>query len=209
MTDKKPDTTARRAILVAVVLIFVAATGWFQLRHFIDQGHEIAQPLPGVQIGGPFTLTDHNGERVTDETYRGKYLLVYFGYTFCPDVCPTELTIIVDALDRIGPLADKIQPILITVDPARDTAEALKPYVAAFHPRLVGLTGTEEEIASVARSYRAYYARADEEGDKETYLVDHSALTYLMGPDGEFLTTFSYGSPAETVAKGLRKFIQN
>ncbi|NUB15225.1 redoxin domain-containing protein [Azospirillum brasilense] len=157
-----------------------------------------------VPIGGPFTLTDQDGKTVTDADYRGKYLLIYFGYTYCPDVCPTELGPMARAMDLLGRQADKVQPMFISVDPERDTVAHLKDYVGLFHPNLVGLTGTPEQVKAAAKAYRVYYAKAPQEGGKpEDYLMDHSSFLYLMGPDGRFLGVYPAGTTADRVAQDL------
>ncbi|NQW01280.1 MAG: SCO family protein [Rhodospirillales bacterium] len=157
-----------------------------------------------VPIGGPFTLTDHNGQQVTDQTYAGQYLLVFFGYTFCPDVCPTTLTTLSNTMDILGDVGSKVTPLFISVDPERDTPEQLKEYVSYFHPRIVALTGTDDQIKAVAKAYRVYYAKAREnKDDPEDYLVDHSSITYLIGPDGAFLEHFSHGTEPEQIAERL------
>jgi protein SCO1/2 len=158
-------------------------------------------------VGGPFTLTDHTGKRVTDNDFRGRYMLVYFGYTWCPDVCPTELQVISAALDRLGDEARRIRPIFVTVDPERDTVAQMADYVANFHASLVGLTGSPEEIAGVAKAYRVYYAKAKSEGSETDYTVDHGSLIYLMDPQGKFVTHFTYGTDPEKLAQGLAKAI--
>jgi protein SCO1/2 len=158
-------------------------------------------------VGGPFSLTDQNGKRVTDQDFRGKYMLIFFGYTYCPDVCPSELQVMSAALDQLGPEADKIQPIFITIDPARDTPETLKVYVSNFHPRLIGLTGSESEIAAAATAYRVYYAKAKGTEDKPDYLMDHGTILYLMGPDGKFVKHFTYSTEAKGLAEALRQII--
>ena len=155
-------------------------------------------------IGGPFALVDQAGARRTDADFRGKILLVYFGFTYCPDVCPTDLQEIAGALDRLGPDADAVQPLFITVDPERDTADHLKDYVALFHPRLVGLTGSAAAIKDAARAYRAYYAKVLLEKD---YTVDHSAFIYLVGRDGGYLGFFPPGTSAELMAGTLRPLV--
>jgi protein SCO1/2 len=137
-------------------------------------------------IGGPFALTDHHGKRRTDAEFRGKLLVIYFGYTNCPDICPADLTAISLALDRLGAAAEAVQPIFITLDPERDTAAHLAEYVQAFHPRLLGLTGTPEEIRSVATAYKTWYAKAGNTGG-EDYAVDHTAFIYLVGKHGQYL----------------------
>jgi len=138
-------------------------------------------------VGGPFILQNGTGQQVTDRDFRGKYMLVYFGYTFCPDVCPTTLNEVGDAMDKLGAKADRLQPIFISVDPKRDTPEVVKQYAAAFGPRLIGLTGTPEQIAAVAKEYRVYYAERRTGPGSNDYSMDHSSVLYLMGPDGEFV----------------------
>jgi len=160
-----------------------------------------------VTVGGPFALTAPDGTTVTDETYRGKWLLVFFGYTFCPDICPTTLNEIAAALDRLGPDAAKLQPLFITVDPERDTPGVMGQFTAAFDARIVGLTGSPQQIAAVARKYGAYSAiRNAGAGDKD-YLVDHSTYIYLMDPRGEFARGFDAGTPGGRIAVALRKLM--
>jgi cytochrome oxidase Cu insertion factor (SCO1/SenC/PrrC family) len=157
-------------------------------------------------VGGPFSLTTHTGERVSNETFRGKFMLLVFGFTYCPDVCPTELQVVSAALDQMGAKAADIQPLFVTIDPERDTPAALAPYVGNFHPRLVGLTGTAEEIRSIAAAYRVYYARA-KGGSGDDYLMDHSSIIYLMDRDGRFLKHFSYTTDAAALAEGISRAI--
>lgn len=158
-------------------------------------------------IGGPFELVDQNGKTRKDAEFRGKYMMVFFGYTHCPDFCPTGLQAMTESLDALGKDAEKIQPIFITVDPDRDTAKVLKDYVPNFHKRLIGLTGSDEQVAKAAKAYRVYYARTGKPGT-EDYLMDHSTFTYLMGPDGQYLTHFSHGTPPKTVAERIRKLMK-
>jgi protein SCO1/2 len=153
-------------------------------------------------IGGPFTLTDQHGARVTEQDFAGRFMLVYFGYTFCADICPTSLTVMAAALDGLPEAqAEQVVPILITVDPARDTVEQLAAYAPLFHPRLVALTGSDDEVSEAARAYRVYYHRPDEEGD--AYLVDHSTFVYLMGPDGSYRTHFGIDASPEATAEAI------
>ena len=156
-------------------------------------------------IGGPFALIDQDGRRRTDADFRGKILLVYFGFSYCPDVCPTDLQEIGLAVDRLGPAGDAVQPIFITVDPERDTPKHLKDYVAMFHARFVGLTGDAAALDAAARAYRVYYARVDLE--KSDYTVDHSAFIYLMGRQGEYLGFFPPGTSAEILAGTLKPLV--
>jgi cytochrome oxidase Cu insertion factor (SCO1/SenC/PrrC family) len=158
-------------------------------------------------VGGPFTLTDHTGKRVTDQDFRGRFMMVFFGFTFCPDVCPTALQVMAAALDKIGSKAEQITPVLITVDPERDTPEQMAMYVKSFHPRLVGLTGSPEEIAAVAKAYRAYFKRVPDPKSSGGYTMDHSAIIYVMGPDGAFRTHFTYTVDANAMAERLTKLL--
>jgi len=159
-------------------------------------------------IGGPFTLIGHDGKPVTDQAFRGKYMLVFFGYTYCPDVCPTTLAVESEALGKLGARADRVVPIFITVDPKRDTPQKLKPYLASFGPSFVGLTGSDAEIAKAAQGYRVYY-QAHIDGrtqSPEGYSVDHTGNIYLMGPDGRFVSYYSPGIlPDELAADLMRK----
>ena len=129
-------------------------------------------------VGGPFALTDHVGRRRTDADFRGKLLLIYFGYLYCPDICPTDLQAMGSAIDQLGPSGDAVQPLFITLDPERDTPDRLADYVTAFHPRFVGLTGSEDEIKSIARAYKVYYTRANDPRTTD-YILNHSAFIYL------------------------------
>jgi protein SCO1/2 len=157
----------------------------------------------GVQVGGPFSLVDQTGRPVTDATWRGRWMLVYFGYTTCPDVCPTELQTIAASLDLLGPQAPQVVPIFISIDPGRDTPARLADYVKLFDERLVGLTGTLQQIAAVARAYRVYYAIVNSKGSA-TYLMDHSSFLYLMGPDGTLRALFRPGTSAQELAEAIR-----
>lgn len=210
---EKPGTTrldkaARRwnGLAIAMSIAALVVVAFLAARHYLGPDSASHQPgtEPASAIGGPFTLVDQHGRTVTDADFRGKYTLVYFGYTFCPDICPTALNRNSEALARIGAKADAIVPILITVDPERDTVESLREYATFFHPRLVTLTGTAEQVAAAAKAYRVYYAKVDEQdGSAETYLMDHTAITYLMGPDGRYLRHFSHGVSVERMAEAL------
>lgn len=158
------------------------------------------------KIGGSFSLVDQDGKAVTEADFKGRFMLVYFGYTFCPDVCPTSLSAMAEALDILGDKADQVVPVFITVDPQRDTPEQMKMYVEYFHPRLVGLSGTVDQVAAAANAYKAYFAKAGD-GTEEEYLMDHSSITYLMGPDGQFISHFSHGVDGEEMAKRMKEFL--
>ena len=158
-------------------------------------------------IGGPFALVDHENRPRTDADFRGSFMLVYFGYTYCPDICPTALQIMTAAIDRLEkPRQDRITPIFITVDPERDTPAHLASYVENFHPRMVGLTGSSKQIAAAARAYRVYYGKG--EGDGDDYLMDHSSIVFLMDPDGGYLTHFTHATAPERVAEKLREHVR-
>ncbi|GKQ55989.1 SCO family protein [Bradyrhizobium sp. Ce-3] len=153
-------------------------------------------------VGGPFALTDQAGQARSDNEFRGKLMLVYFGFTTCPDVCPTDLQAMGLALDKLGRDGDQVQPIFITVDPERDTAAHLADYVPMFHPRLIGLTGDAEAIRKVADAYKVYYARVPlKDGD---YTVDHTAYIYLMDRDGNYLGFFPPGTSADRMVEIIR-----
>ncbi|MGY4476993.1 SCO family protein [Bradyrhizobium sp. USDA 3364] len=153
-------------------------------------------------VGGPFALTDQAGHARTDKEFRGSLMLVYFGFTYCPDVCPTDLQAIGLALDKLGQDGDQVQPIFITVDPERDTAAHLADYVPMFHPRLIGLTGSADAIRKVADAYKVYYARVPQ--DAGDYTVDHTAYIYLMDRDGNYLGFFPPGTSAERMVEIIR-----
>ncbi|HUC18926.1 MAG TPA: SCO family protein [Acetobacteraceae bacterium] len=160
----------------------------------------------GLRIGGPFRLTDDAGRAVTDASFRGRWMLIYFGYTSCPDVCPTELATIAAVLNDLGTKADQVAPLFITIDPARDTPRVLAAYVHLFDRRLIGLTGTPAQIAATAHAYRAYYQKV-ESGIGNAYHMDHSSLIYLMGPDGRFEDLFNPGARAADIAASIRSRI--
>ena len=157
-------------------------------------------------IGGPFQLTDQDGKQVTDQTYKGKLMLIYFGFTFCPDACPTALGVMGAALDKLDVSAERVVPILITVDPERDTPQVLKDYVSNFHPRMVGLTGTPEQIAQVAKAYRVFYQKAAGATGGD-YLMDHTLLIYLMDEEGKYLANFSASATPDDIAAKIREHL--
>lgn len=196
---------------VAIVLVvgLVALGGRYLLLAPTDS-------LPGAAttgaaaIGGPFELVDGaTGKTVTQDDFQGKYMLIYFGYTFCPDVCPTALSTVAQALDMLpADKAARIEPLFITVDPERDTPEVVGQYVSHFHPRMRGLSGSPDQIRAVTKAYRVYAAKADvDPNDSTSYLMDHSAIAYLMGPDGGFVTHISHGVTAAQVAEILAKSV--
>jgi len=153
-----------------------------------------------VTVGGPFTLTDPDGRKVTEQTYKGKWTLVYFGYTACPDSCPLALMVIATALKKLGSDAGKLQAIFITLDPERDTTEVLREYTESFDPRIIGLTGSQSDIDAAAHAYGAYYVRHRGGPEAQHDLVDHSTYIYLMNPQGVFVRAFDASTSGDAVA---------
>ena len=197
-------------ITLVLALVLAAVALGLTLRLFVLDRY--GTPVPGsgaaTLVGGPFTLTDQDGKTRTDGDFRGEFMLVYFGYTYCPDLCPTQLQAISDALEALGDKARTVQPIFVTIDPERDSAATMKQYVSHFSPRLIGLTGTPEQVAAVAKAYRVYYAKVPAKGGgKDDYLMDHSGLVYLIGPDGRYLTHFTPQTTAAQMAKTIGRFL--
>jgi cytochrome oxidase Cu insertion factor (SCO1/SenC/PrrC family) len=196
----------RRTIILAVVLALVAIVlGVTSLlyRTSVETGSGVAL------IGGPFTLVNQKGETVTEKSFAGKYMLLFFGYTYCPDICPTELQVMSKAIDDLGKNADQITPIFVTIDPERDTREVVANYVSSFHERLIGLTGTPDQIAAMAKAYRVFYAKVANQTSPKDYLMDHSSIVYLMGKDGKFLKHFAYSTDPAVLVEGLRQALAN
>ncbi|MGP1273803.1 MAG: SCO family protein [Caulobacterales bacterium] len=194
---------------IACVIIAVAA--------FLYAGGQRGTAAPGVResgqalIGGPFELVAHTGETVTEADFEGRPMLIYFGFTYCPDVCPMSLQVMAQALNELP--ADQraeFQPLLISLDPERDTPEALAAYVETpvFPEGLLGLTGSPEQIAAAARAYRVYYARAEADASMAEYLIDHSSLIYLMDRQGRFVEVFPHATAPERIAQSLQRFLQ-
>ena len=160
-------------------------------------------------IGGPFTLVDQNGKTVTDRDFRGKYMLIFFGFTHCPDICPAELQVMSAALDALGSKADEVVPVFVTLDPERDTPEAVGTYVKIFGKNFVGLTGSPTAIANAAKAYRVTYSKFEykDKNGNYRYSIDHSALVYLMDKDGQYLTHFTYGTPPSKMTETMRSYL--
>jgi protein SCO1/2 len=156
----------------------------------------------GMGLGGPFSLIDETGQTVTERDFAGHFLLVYFGYAYCPDVCPTELGTMAAAVDALGAFAERVVPVFITIDPQRDTPAVLADYVSRFHPRLRGLSGSPEQVAEVARRFRVYYAKARQQ-DRADYLMDHSSFIYLVAPDARVRALFRPDTSPEAMATAV------
>jgi cytochrome oxidase Cu insertion factor (SCO1/SenC/PrrC family) len=198
----------RRPKLLAGLVAGVLVAGGAAIAWGLTGGLK-SQPQPAA-IGGPFTLIAGDGQKLSDRDFQGKWLLTYFGYTNCPDICPTTLADISETLKLLGPLASSVQPLFITIDPERDTPDAVATFVHAFDDRIVGLTGTPAQIAAVAKEYRVYYAKnPPNPAEGTSYAMDHTAFVYVMGPDGKYLTLFSplQGQMPEDMAAKLRDLI--
>ena len=190
------------AILGTLAALLIVATAWALFR---PGGPLVAQTEPTVQIGGPFSLVSHEGRTFSDGDLAGQPFTVFFGFTHCPEVCPTTLWEMSESLKELGPDAEKLRVLFITVDPTRDTPGFLAQYLQSFDPRIVGLTGTEDEIAQVGKSYRAYWRRIDtEDGD---YRMDHTASVYMMDARGQFVGTISYGEDHASRMDKLRRLL--
>ena len=159
-------------------------------------------------IGGPFTMINQKGETVTEQNFKGHYTIYFFGFTFCPDVCPTELQVLSAALKELGANADKITPVFVSVDPERDTPKIIGEYVSSFDPRLVGLTGSPEQVAAMAKAFHIFYQKVPNPKDPKDYEMDHSSIIYLMGPDGTFVKHFPYSTDAKALALDLKRVLE-
>jgi protein SCO1/2 len=194
------------AAALAVVVLAGAGLIWWQAGAGTRAPDQPLAPgiiAGGSPIGGPFTLVDHTGREVTELTFRGKYLLIFFGFANCPDVCPLALDRFAQVLEHLGPDAANVQPLLISVDPERDTPAVLKGYVTAVDPRILGLTGTLEQVKAAASAYKVYFAK-DPPDERGGYAVSHSSYEYLMGPDGVNRYVFRPEAEPERIAKLIR-----
>lgn len=192
-------------IAIAAAVLLAAGLGWLRFTA-PPEGNMV-----GSTLGGAFALTDQDGKPVTDKDFTGQYRLMYFGYTFCPDVCPTDVALIargLKAYEAARPArAARVTPIFVTVDPERDDPAALKAFTAAFHPRLVGLTGTPQQIAAAQKTF-GIYARKQETSDPANYLMDHFAVIYLFGPNGAPIAFLPHGATAADVTAMLETYVR-
>ncbi len=200
--DSRRKSTRRAGIVfvsaAAGLLLLTASYLWLL-------GGTTSRTVPA--IGGSFTLTQGNGEVVTDRDFRGHYLLIYFGYTSCPDICPTTLSAIADAIDILGSRAQRVQPLFITVDPAHDTPAIMRAYVRAFSPRIVGLTGTPAEIHAIEQEYRITSTIDDTGSGRSGYTIAHTAVLFLVAPDGRYLAPFAATDSGAELAKDLARYV--
>jgi protein SCO1/2 len=204
-----PPSRSLRITSLAAIVVVVALASFAVAKYagWLGPGSSI-ESLALPTVGGPFTLVDQDDKPVADTAFRGKVMLVYFGYAFCPDVCPTELAKIGAALDALGPEANQVAPLFITVDPERDTPAKLKPYVAQFNPKLIGLTGTVEQIKQVEKEYRVYAAKSGDTSG-EYYLMDHTSFIYLMDQDGHYRSVVRPDTSPEAIAESVRKLLHS
>ena len=194
-------------LLIVCLLVGAGLVGWLKKDSSSNIARLETQMItPAIEIGAPFKLISHKGEPVNSEDYKGKLMLLYFGYTYCPDFCPTELQQISEALRLIGGRASEIQPFFISVDPERDTQEVLDRYMTMFHPSFLALTGKKEDLDDVAKSFKVFSARVEED-DASDYLIDHSTFVYLVGRDGKLITMFRYGTPSMQMAQALKGYL--
>ncbi len=193
----------RLPVMIAPYLLLIAFVAGGYLWHVGDMKAGLSPYDSGeATVGGPFTLTDQNGVIRKDEEFRGKFMLVFFGFTYCPDVCPTTMIVLKEALEKIGGKADRVVPIFISVDPERDTPAVLKPYLAAFSARFVGLTGSVADVTAATRAYKVYFQKKPQPGG---YSMDHSSIIYLMGPDGKYVTHYTLEQGPDAIAEDLAK----
>lgn len=196
---------------LALAVAVGAGLGWTQIErvaHGVGSGDTGSAPL--APVGGPWSLTDQTGRPVTERSFPGKVQVLFFGYRFCPDVCPTELQTIAQALDILKGAADGVQPLFVSVDPQRDTPDALAEYTALFDSRILGLTGTSEQIGAVAKAFRVYYAKVQiKGGGPDDYLMDHSAFVYLADRRGAFAGVVPAGSTAAALAERIRTLLNS
>ena len=208
LAQRPPPLRSRPGLVLAAALLLgfaILGAGAFVALELRESPRGAAGTILGSAIGGPFKLVDQNGNTVTNTDLEGKWLLVYFGYTHCPDACPTALNNIALALSDLGAEKKEVRPVFITIDPERDTSSAMKDYVSAFDAPILALTGSAEAIAQAAKEYRVYYAKHPEpSGD---YSMDHTSIIYVMDPKGRFTASFSGEDPPEQIAARLKKLL--
>lgn len=203
MTNQQFLAHNAKRILLILVLLLVAIGLWsvYLLKDRTPTAAENSRAL----IGGSFSLTNHLNEPVTEKDFLGKYMLIYFGYTYCPDICPTDLQIMADALNMLDPdILNQITPVFVSVDPERDTPEVMAEYIKFFHKNLIGLTGTVEQVEAIKSAYKVYAAKSD---NNPGYLVDHTAYTYFMDKNGKLLKHFNHAEAPEKMATEITSLV--
>jgi len=201
------DTASNRTRAL-VVLAFALAFSGASLLVGVMFGRMLSAdftPSGTATIGGPFTLVATSGQNVSEYSYRGKWVLIYFGYTYCPDACPTALNNISVALEKLGAHARNLRPFFVTVDPQRDTREAMANYLKSFDSRIIGLTGTQDQIDRTVKEFRVFASREKSDDGGNTYLVSHTSYIYLMDPQGSFVNVIQGGATGDEIAAWLRK----
>ena len=208
----EPGDTPSKARLLRTILwgtITAALAGlaiFWALDNYLGNGSKAVRYSGEADIRSEFSLIDHTGQEVTQADYADRWQLVFFGFTNCPDVCPTTLAYMASVLDLLGKDADQVAPIFITVDPERDTVPVMAEYVSAFHPRLIGLTGTGAQVAEATRNFRTWYERTEDDSAPDGYFMAHAGHIYLMRPGGEFEAVYQEGGqPPEALAQEIRK----
>lgn len=194
-----------KLIAAAIMIIAAFAIAALALTQWPSKG-----PMGSgtALVGGPFTMLNQKGETVTEKSFEGHYTLYFFGFTFCEDICPAEMQVVSGALKELGPDAAKIIPVFVSVDPERDTPKVIGDYVANFDPRFIGLTGTPEQLAVMAKAFHVYYKKVPDEKNAQNYEMDHPSILYLMGPDGKFAKHFPYSTDAKNLALELKKVLE-
>jgi protein SCO1/2 len=196
----------RNVVLIVACFLFGALLGAYALLLSFSPGDRV-QSSGKALVGGPFTLVDPTRKTVTDQDFRGRYMLIFFGFTHCPDICPAELQVMAGALDQLGDKASKVVPIFITLDPERDTPEVVGAYVKNFGPNIVGLTGSMDAISAAAQAYRVSFSKFQDQNSETDYTIDHSALAYLMGTNGEYITHIPYGTSVAQMVDILNRYL--
>lgn len=190
-----------------LVALIMAGALWLAMMPRSEVFSDAMVNVDGAAIGGPFELTAHTGERVTDKTLIDRPTLMYFGYTFCPDICPVDTQIMAEAVDILASRNIEVRPVFVTVDPARDTAEELKYYAEALHPTMIALTGSEDEIRAAADAYKVYYEKVEVDGSAAGYLMNHTGYTYLMTPEKGLAALFRRDFPPEQIANDIERVL--
>jgi protein SCO1/2 len=212
MNENKSASLLKKVRIVLWILVLVGIgvmffNGMMPLKKPVENEVSVTDPSLGEIIGGSFTLVNQNGETVTEATFKDKYMLIYFGFASCPDICPTDLVRMGEILEKMGDKADNIATVFVSIDPARDSVEVLKKYSKNFDKRITLLTGTEQQVAAAAKAYRVYYQKVENQSSPENYMMDHSSFMYLMGKDGKYLAHFSHAESADEVVKKIERII--
>jgi len=200
-------TRALKSTAIGLMVISVGLLAWVGARYYDDRLPAGTQTTGTASVGGPFTAIDHTGRAVTEKDFLGTFMLVYFGYTSCPDVCPGELQIIAAAMDILGPKASKVRPVFFTIDPQKDTPEVMADYVSNFYQTMVGLTGTAEQMAAAAAAYSVFFADNEDNSPSGDRLIDHSSMIFLMDREGRYVRHFKFGTSPEQIATALDEII--